>query len=189
MTDHHLIDEIQHVSLAMFRKNFFGVYHGSISARIDSESFLINTRDAIFDEITAASLIRLEHGVEDYRRKTASLDASIHEEIYQRIPHAKYIAYSMPPYVTAYTLSHDLFVPKDYFGDSILGEIRVYDLQEFDGWYRRAPAAIAEYFARHPGHLMLIKGYGVYAYDRDLTEMAKKIAILENSARLMMLTC
>jgi len=188
MTDRHLIEEIRHLSLAMFRKNFFGVYHGSISARIDTESFLINTRDAVFDEITEASLIRLEHGVEDYRRHTASIDAGIHEAIYQRIPHAKYIAYSMPPYVMAYALAHDVFAPEDYFGDKLLGQIHIFDPETFHDWYRRAPSEIAGYFASHHGHIMLIKGYGVYAYDRDLTEMAKKIAVLENSARLIMLS-
>jgi L-fuculose-phosphate aldolase len=34
---------------------------------------------------------------------------------------------------------------------------------------------------------MLIKGYGLFVHDRDITEMAKKIALLENSARLLML--
>ena len=187
MTDRHLIEEIQHVSLSMFRKNFFGVYHGSISARIDAGSFLINTKEAIFDEITEASLIRLETDNADYRRNIASMDAPIHEEIYQHIPHAKYIAYTMPPYVTAYALSHDVFVPMDYFGDKILGEVKVYDPQHFSDWYDRAPHAIAEYFRTHAGHVMLVKGYGVFAYDRDLTDMAKKIAIMENSARLLML--
>ena len=34
---------------------------------------------------------------------------------------------------------------------------------------------------------MVIRGYGVYAYNRDLHEMAKKLAILEKSCRLLML--
>jgi L-fuculose-phosphate aldolase len=34
---------------------------------------------------------------------------------------------------------------------------------------------------------MVIRGYGVYAYSRDLHEMAKKLAILEKSCRLLML--
>ncbi len=187
MIDRHLIEEIRHVSLAMFRKNFFGVYHGSISARVDEGSFLINTKEAIFDEITEESLIRLEQENRDYRYNIASIDAPIHEEIYRHIPHAKYIAYTMPPYATAYSLSHGVFTPRDYFGDKILGEIAVYEPGSFADWYERAPYAIAEYFKTHEGHVMLVKGYGVFAYDRDLTDMAKKIAILENSTRLMML--
>jgi L-fuculose-phosphate aldolase len=188
MTERHLIEEIQHVSLSMFRKNFFGVHHGSISARVNAQSFLINTKEAIFDEIREASLIRLESDHPDYRRNLASIDASIHEEVYRHIPHAKYVAYTMPPYVTAYVLSHKTFAPMDFFGDKHIGEIDVYDPGHFSDWYDRAPHEIANYFHAHAGHVMLIKGYGVYAYDRDLTEMAKKIAILENSARLMMLS-
>jgi L-fuculose-phosphate aldolase len=187
MRDHHLIEEIQQVALSMFRKNFLGVYHGSISARIDVETFLINTKEAIFDEITAESLIRLEHGNLDYRRNIASMDAEIHEEIYQHIPHAKYVSFAMPPYVTAYALKHDTFAPVDYFGNMFFGEMDVYDPKHFADWYDRAPHAIVNYFKTQSTPLMLIRGYGLYAYDRDLTEMAKKIAILENSARLMML--
>jgi len=187
MAERHYAEEIGQVSLAMFRKNFFGVYHGSISARIDVGAFLINTREAMFDAMTPDSLIALESGHVDYRWSQASLDAPIHEEIYQKIPEAKYIVYTMPPYVTAYTLSQSRFVPQDYFGDKLLGEMEVVDPKRFSDWYDRAPYEIATYFKNHASHLMLIRGYGVYAYDRDVIEMAKKIAILENSARLLTL--
>ena len=187
MADRHYAEEIGQVSLAMFRKNFFGVYHGSISARIDTGTFLINKREAMFDAMTPDSLIALDSAHVDYRWSQASLDAPIHEELYQKIPQAKYIAYTMPPYATAYALSHTHFVPQDYFGDKILGEMVIVDPKRFSDWYDRAPYEIAAYFKSHPGHLMLIRGYGVYAYDRDLIEMAKKIAILENSARLLTL--
>ena len=187
MTDRHLIEAITQVSLAMFRKSFFGVHHGSISARLDTGSFLINKKEAIFDEITADSLIRLDSDQPDYRRKIASIDAPIHEAVYHAIPHAKFIAYTMPPYVTALTLTHDLFAPMDYFGDERIGEMAVYDPGNFSDWYDRAPHEIAAYFKAHAGHLMLIRGYGVYAFDRDLPNLAKRIAILENSARLLLL--
>jgi L-fuculose-phosphate aldolase len=187
MYDHRLFEEIRNVSLAMFRKNFFGVYHGSISARIDEHAFVINTKEAIFDEIDARSLIRLESGHDDYRWNTASLDARIHEAIYRRIPHAKYIAYTMPPYVTAYAFAQPTIDPMDYFGDRMIGPIRVYDPGAFGDWYDRAPHEISEQFARESGHVMVIRGYGVFAYDRDLHDLAKKIGILENSARLLTL--
>jgi L-fuculose-phosphate aldolase len=187
MTDLHLIEEIQHVSLSMFRKSFFGVYHGSVSARLDAGSFLINNKEAIFDEITKESLIRLESEKPDYRWNIASIDAMIHDEIYKKIPHAKYIAYTMPPYITAYSLVHESFCPEDFFGDKFIGKMAIHDPEQFLDWYDRAPYEISDFFKKSTSHLMLIKGYGVYTYDRDLREMAKKIAILENSARLLML--
>jgi len=188
MDDRHLIEEIRNVSLAMFRKNFFGVYHGSISARINEGMFLINTKEAIFDEITEYSLIRLECGHYDYRWNSASIDARIHEAIYRHVPHAKYVAYTMPPYVTAFLSANEVFVPQDYFGDKRIGRVPVYDPGLFSDWYDRAPHEIAHHFVEQSGHLMLIRGYGVYAYDRDLNALAKRIAILENSARLLMLS-
>ena len=34
---------------------------------------------------------------------------------------------------------------------------------------------------------MVIRGYGVYTYNRDLHEMAKQLAVLEKSCRLLMI--
>jgi L-fuculose-phosphate aldolase len=187
MQDRHLIEEIRHVSLSMFRKNFFGVYHGSISARIEEDHFLINTREAIFDEMTPESLIRLEIDHDDYRWSLASMDAPIHEAIYRQVPHAKYIAYAMPPYISAYALKHDTFEAVDYFGYRFFGRLEIHDAQPFHDWYARAPHAIANYFASRTDPIMLIRGYGIYAYDRSLIELAKKIAVLENSARLLLI--
>jgi len=171
----------------MFRKNFLGVYHGSMSARTSETGFIINKKEAIFDEISADSLIQLDITKRDYRWNISSMDTLIHEQIYQEIPQAKYICYTMPPYATAYSLSHAKLSPRDYFGDLNIGEIAVYDPGSFSDWYDRAPYEITHYFKQNSCQLMLIRGYGLFSYDRDIIEMAKKIALLENSARLLML--
>jgi len=93
----------------------------------------------------------------------------------------------MPPYATAYSLSHAKLCPRDYFGDLVIGEVMIYDPGSFHDWYDRAPYEITQFFKHSQCQLMLIKGYGLFAYDRDIIEMAKKIALLENSARLLML--
>jgi L-fuculose-phosphate aldolase len=94
----------------------------------------------------------------------------------------------MPPYATAYSLKHGKVLPQDYYGQQILGEIIVFDPKNFDDWLERAPYEIPQFFEKHDTHLLLIKGFGLIAYDRDITEMAKKIAILENSCRLLALS-
>jgi len=187
MDHRHLIEAIQHVSLAMFRKNFFGVFHGSISARMHDASFLINTRDAILDAVDEATLVELECGQYDYRWNHASDDARIHEQIYREIPHAKAVACAMPPYASAYMLDHETFTPRDYYGVQLAGTIPVLDAHPFDTWHARAPHAIADCFSRCDSHLILVRGYGVVAYDRDMHRLAKTIAVLENSARLLAL--
>ncbi|MEA2112226.1 MAG: class II aldolase and adducin N-terminal domain-containing protein [Campylobacterota bacterium] len=174
------------LSLSMFRKDFFGIYHGSISARVESNLFVINHKEAIFDDINENSLVELYFN-KDYRWKKASLDAEIHKEIYQQHSDAKFISFTMPPFTVAYSLMHNVISPLDYFGKKEFPAIYVYDPKEFDDWYDRATTAISQYFSHSQSNIIVIKGYGVYAYNRDLHEMAKQLAILEKSCRLLML--
>ena len=51
MIDKNIVKHLSDISLALFRKNFFGIYHGSISKKVDHNSFIINKKEAIFDEI------------------------------------------------------------------------------------------------------------------------------------------
>jgi L-fuculose-phosphate aldolase len=186
--DKHLIDDIQHISLSLFNKNFFSVYHGSISARTSASRFIINSKDTILDEVTEESLVKLDCQKRDYRWNLASSDVHIHEKIYETIHNAKYISYTMPPYATAYSLKHGKVLPADYYGKKVLGEVIVYDPKNVEDWLERAPYEIPHFFQKHDTHLLLIKGFGLISYDRDLTELAKKISILENSCRLLALS-
>lgn len=186
--DKHLIEDITHISLSLFDKNFFSVYHGSISARITTSAFIINSRDTILNEVTEDSLVRLDCQKRDYRWNLASIDVHIHENIYETIPNAKYISYTMPPYATAYSLKHGKVSPADYYGKKVLGEVIIYDPKNIDNWLERAPFEIPQFFQKYDTNLLLIKGFGLIAYDRDITEMAKKISILENSCRLLALS-
>ncbi len=184
--DAHLLKELQHISHSMFSKNYFGVFHGSISAKVGIHEFIVNKKDVILDEVNENGFIRLNcNKRKDYRWKESSLDSEIHLEIYKTLPNAKYISYTMPPYATAYSFEHSLVVPKDYHGYKILKEVNVYDPQSFSDWEKRAPYEIANYFEKSENHLLLIKGFGLISYDRDLREMVKKVAILENSCRLL----
>jgi L-fuculose-phosphate aldolase len=169
----------------MFRKDFFGIYHGSLSAKTESSRFIINTKEAVFDALDEHALIEL-YFKKDYRWNQASIDASIHHAIYSQISEAKFISFTMPPFVTSYALNHNLIVPKDYFGHKEIGSIEIFDPKQFEDWYERAQSEIAYYFQTNKTNLMVIRGYGVYAYSRDIYEMAKQLAVLEKSCRLLM---
>ncbi len=170
----------------MFRKDFFGIYHGSISAKTESNRFIINTKEAVFDALDNITLIEL-YFKKDYRWNQASIDANIHFSIYSQISEAKFICFSMPQFTTAYSLQHNTIIPRDYFGYTELGTINIIDPKQFEDWYDRAYSEIPYYFQTHKTNIMVIRGYGVYAYSRDIHEMAKKLAILEKSCRLLML--
>jgi len=181
-----LKEQLSSLALSMFRKDFFGIYHGSISAKTENNRFVINTKEAVFDALNVHSLIELYYK-KDYRWNQASMDAKIHHSIYSQITEAKFICFTMPPFTTAYSLDHNMIAPKDYFGYKELGSIDIFDPREFEDWYDRAQSEITYYFQTKKTNIMVIKGYGVYAFNRDLHEMAKKLAVLEKSCRLLML--
>ena len=186
MNKDRLKNQLSSLALSMFRKDFFGIYHGSISAKTDTSRFLINTKEAVFDDINENSLIEL-YFKKDYRWKQASIDADIHYSIYSNISEAKYICFTMPQFTTSYSLNHNIITPMDYFGYSEIGSIEIYNPKQFDDWYDRAQSEITHYFQSKRTNIIVIRGYGVYAYSRDLHDMAKKLAILEKSCRLLML--
>ena len=182
----NLKDKISTLALSMFRKDFFGIYHGSISAKTESNRFIINTKETIFDAINEENIIEL-YFKKDYRWNQASIDASIHYSIYSQLSEAKFICFTMPPFTTAYSLKHNIIAPKDYFGHKEIGSIEIVDPKQFDDWYDRAQSEISYYFQTKKTNIMVIRGYGVYAYNRDIHDMAKQLAILEKSCRLLML--
>ena len=183
----HSINEIKTISLSMFRKNFFGVFHGSISARVEKNQFIINKQNAIFDNLKDDDLTLLS-SKKDYRWNEASLDADIHLNIYKNINEARCVCYAMPPYATAYAMKHEKIVPKDYFGYMRFDKISVYDPKQYDDWYERAETEIYRYMLEKNTNIIIVKGYGIYAYSRSPQLLAKEIALLENSCKLLHLT-
>lgn len=185
MIDPNTVKLLSDLSLTMFRKNFFGIYHGAISSKVDHNTFIINTSDAIFDEMTEKSFCKLNMNKRDYRWNVASIESEIHSTIYNNIHEAKYIAFGMPIYTTAYTFEHDEIIFDDYFGKTEFSKIRVYDPGDFNSWYDRNSLEITKYLKESEEHVMVIKGVGTYVYDRDINNLVKRIAILENSCRLL----
>jgi len=187
LIDEKTVDLLSNISLALFRKNFFGIYHGSLSSKQDHDSFIINSKEAIFDEISKNQLCQLKMNTYDYSWKLASIEADIHNSIYTQIHEAKYIACGMPPYTTAYALEHDTIEFKDFFGKTLFGKIKVYDPKDFETWYDRNQLEITKFLKQSKSHIMVIRGVGVYVYDRDINELIKRVAILENSCRILAL--
>ncbi|MFA7070236.1 MAG: class II aldolase and adducin N-terminal domain-containing protein [Sulfurimonas sp.] len=186
MSRDNLAQKLFSISLSLFRKDFFGLYHGSLSAKTESNRFLINKKEAIFDALDERSLVELSYK-QDYRWQEASVDAPLHHAIYSQILDAKFVSFTIPPFITAYSLKHNIIEPKDYFGSTSLGTIEIVDPKSFDDWYERAITEIPHYFLSKHKDIMVIRGYGVFAYNMDLYEMVKKIAILERSVRLMVI--
>lgn len=180
----YLKKELEHASNSMFIKNFMGIFHGSISVKVEEGRFIINSKDAVFNDLKDDDFITL-FDKKDYRWSNASMDADIHRKIYQNISEAKYISYTMPPFITSFSLTNELFKPKDYFGSTMIGELSIYDPKDYESWYQRADDEIYKSLKKCNSDLLIIKGYGLFSYNRDLKTMIKRIAILENSCKLI----
>ena len=94
----------------------------------------------------------------------------------------------MPPHLIAYTLEHDFILPRDYFGATKFKRVEIYDPKNYDDWHERAPYEICNYMMNENSDVMVIRGYGVFAYARSAQQLAKKISILENSSKLLLLS-
>ncbi len=123
----------------------------------------------------------------DYSWNLASIEAETHSSIYHQIHEAKYIACGMPPYTSAYALEHDEITCEDYFGSTLFDKIVVHDPGDFNTWYDRISIEVPTLLKESINNIIVIKGVGVYIYDRDMNELVKKVAILENSCRLLAL--
>lgn len=187
MIDKNIVKHLSNISLTLFRKNFFGIYHGSISKKVDHDSFVINTKDAIFDEINESTLCQLKMSQKDYGWNIASMESEIHKAIYSGIHESKYIACGMPPYTCSYTLLNDEIQFEDYFGKMAFDKIFVHDPGDFSTWLERSTTEVPTLLKLSPNNLIIIKGVGVYVSDRDMNNLIKKVAILENSCRLLTL--
>lgn len=183
--DHKLLASLKRVSLAMFRKNFFGIFHGSISAKLTHEDFVINKKQAVFDDLSLDNLIVL-NVCKDYRWNEASIDTAIHAKIYKTHKNAKFIAYAMPPYTVSYSLQYNMLKPLDFFGQEILGkEIKILDPCDYQTWYERADEEITRNITLNHQTFLIIRGYGIYAFNRDLHSLAKTIALIENTCKIL----
>ena len=58
---------------------------------------------------------------------------------------------------------------------------------DFSTWLERSSKEISTLLKLSLNSLIIIKGVGVYVSDRDMNNLIKKVAILENSCRLLTL--
>ena len=185
MTSKNTIEKLISSSKALFNKGFFGIYHGSISSKIEHDTFIVNTKNTIFNTVNSNNFLKLKMLEDSFSWNFASIEANVHDEIYNLIHEAKFIACGMPPYTTAFALDHDEIIFHDYYGQKTFDTLKVYDPGNFKTWYARNAIEIPHYIKEQKNNIMIIKGIGVYIYDRDIDEMIKKIAILENSCRIL----
>jgi L-fuculose-phosphate aldolase len=112
---------------------------------------------------------------------SASLDAPLHQQVYQKNASARAVIHSHGPYSIAVTLSGRPFIPLDFEGQYYFSEIPVVDIPYAD-YVERAPAVVSGILAGHK--IMAVRGHGVYCCAQTLNLAYKWTCSLELSAKI-----
>ena len=110
----------------------------------------------------------------------ASLDGSLHQQVYRHNQSARAVLHSHGPYTVAATLNGDDFAPLDFEGQYYFPRVPVISL-DYDRYLAESPIAVAEVLAHYP--VMVVRGHGVYACGETLNLAYKWTCSLELSAK------
>jgi molybdopterin-guanine dinucleotide biosynthesis protein MobB len=171
-------DALVRYSKWLRRGGFNDAETGNASVRL-GERFWITPSGAGADELTRGDLITCP--VDGEIPGGASLDAPIHQAVYQAQPDMQAVLHSHGPYSVAISFAGRDFAPTDFEGNRLLGSVPVLNIDPAHH-LDRGPAHIAEALADYP--VCAVAGHGVYARGRDIREAYRWTSTLELSARI-----
>jgi len=153
-------------------------HSGNASVK-DGERFWVTPTGCCADTLEVGGLI--ECPLRGEIPAAASLDAPLHQKIYQKNPAAKAVLHSHGPYSIAVTLNGRPFVPVDFEGQYYFAEIPVADIP-YAVYVEQAPAVVSDVLAGHK--VMVVRGHGVYSCAENLNLAYKWTCSLELSAKI-----
>jgi len=152
-------------------------HSGNASVR-DDNNFWVTPTGCCADTLTAGDLIRCpldaapSHG--------ASLDAILHQAVYQKNPQANAVLHSHGAYSVAMTMSGDDFFPVDFEGQYYFERIPVINI-DYDKYLDEAADAVSEVLIDYP--VAVVRGHGVYARAESINLAYKWSCSFELSAK------
>jgi len=114
----------------------------------------------------------------------ASLDAALHQAVYQKNPNAQAILHSHGAYSVAVTLNGDDFYPADFEGQHYFKRVPVVSI-DYDKYLELAADAVSNILAQYP--VTVVRGHGVYVCAETLNLAYKWTCSLELSAKTYLL--
>lgn len=152
-------------------------HSGNASVR-EGDVVWITPTGACADTLSAADLIACP--LRGDIAEGASLDASLHLEVYRRNPAAKAVLHSHGPHTVALTLDGRDYLPPDFEGQFYFPRVPVLNIP-YERYLDDSPAAVADTLAAYP--IAIVRGHGIYAWGRSVNLAYKWTCSLELSAR------
>lgn len=153
-------------------------HSGNGSVRIGN-SFVITKTGACADTVKTDELIHCK--LNEAPPQNASLDATIHQHIYQSNKQHQAILHAHNPYTIALTLQSLLFSPIDFEGKLYFGELPVIEC-ETEHYLQVMPQRISDCLKQHP--IAIVQSHGVYAAAENLELAYKWLCSIEQSAKI-----
>jgi L-fuculose-phosphate aldolase len=163
----------------LLRQNGLNDSHSGNASIRENEKFIVTKTGACADIITPDDLITCPlHGAPT---TGASLDASIHQRIYQDHPQHNAVLHAHNPYTIALTLTADHFEPVDFEGQLYFGEIDTVACDE-ENYLETMPTRISQTMKYLP--VAIVQTHGVYAAAGTAELAYKWLCSLEQSAKI-----
>ncbi len=153
-------------------------HSGNGSVRV-ADQFWITPAGACADRLTVDDLVLC--AVNGAPTAGASLDANLHAAVYRLNPQAGAVLHSHGPNAIALTLNAPVFEPQDFEGRAYFPCVPVLPI-EYDRYLEQAPQSVADALRSH--RVVIVRGHGLYAADRDLNLAYKWLSALEHSAKI-----
>jgi len=178
-----ILDEYFLIANELFRQNFLNIGLGSLSLKIKADQMLINKKNKHYLEEDFIKNVHILH--ENMAWEEASEDVKIHAEIYKLHSNTKAIAHIFPPNTMTFAEIHHLFLnPLDFTGKKYLNKIPIIEIGNIKEWEENKEFIIAKNLTEN--NIVIIKGFGVFIKTRDIREIIKLAAVMENSAFILL---
>lgn len=156
-------------------------HSGNASVR-DGDGFWVTPTGACADTLTLAELVRCP--LEGDPPQGASLDAPLHQQVYQRNTGAGAVLHSHGANTVAVTLHGKDFTPTDFEGQAYFNKVPVISVP-YDQYVEEAPGEVSAALVSHKA--TVVRGHGVYVCAETLNRAYKWTTSLELSAKTYLL--
>ena len=153
-------------------------HSGNASLRNDDDGFWVTPTGACADTLSADDLILCP--VTGACIQGASLDAPLHQRIYQYNQATRAVLHSHGPYSVAMTLDGKDFEAVDFEGQYYFPAVPVITIP-YDSYLEQSPDAVARQLVEY--RIVIVRGHGVYACGENLNLAYKWTCSLELSAK------
>ncbi len=163
----------------LLRRHGLNDSHSGNASVSDGRRFWITPTGCCADTLEAGELIVCPR--DGALPARASLDAPLHQAVYEAVPEAAAVIHCHGPHAIALSLAGDDFEPPDFEGRYYFQRVPVLAI-EYGDYQRESPSAVAKALRGSP--VAIVRGHGIYARGEDLDQAYKWCCSLESSARI-----